>query len=84
MDCSAECQRISSSVRMTGAGRGNGEPHENFNADVGPLGRTTQYMTRMNWEVRELMILYLSYMYTFDLKHICTLLYSCVDGYNTQ
>jgi len=36
---------------MTGAGRGNGEPHETFNAEFGPLGSTTQYMTRPNREV---------------------------------
>lgn len=48
---SVECQRISASTCMTGAGRGNGEPHETFNADFGPLGRTTQYMTRPNREV---------------------------------
>ena len=29
---------------MKGAGRGNGEPHENFNAQLGPLGKTTMYM----------------------------------------
>lgn len=37
---------------MTGAGRGNGEPHETFNAAFGPLGRTTQYMLRTNRQVR--------------------------------
>ena len=31
---------------MTGAGRGNGEPHEIFNSQIGPHGRTTQYMLR--------------------------------------
>ncbi|KAK9916003.1 hypothetical protein WJX75_007166 [Coccomyxa subellipsoidea] len=45
-----ECQRLSSSVRMIGAGRGNGEPHENFNAEFGPQGRVLQYMTRQNRE----------------------------------
>jgi hypothetical protein len=49
--CSVECQRTSASTCMTGAGRGNGEPHETFNADFGPIGRTTQYMTRANREV---------------------------------
>lgn len=36
---------------MIGAGRGNGEPHENFNAEFGPQGRVLQYMTRQNREV---------------------------------
>ena len=45
---SVECQRQNSSLRMTGAGRGNGEPHETFNAYLGPLGRTTMYMTPVN------------------------------------
>lgn len=36
---------------MEGAGRSNGEPHEIFNAEFGPLGKTTMYMTRLNREV---------------------------------
>lgn len=33
---------------MRGAGRANGEPHENFNAQLGPLGKTTMYMLPTN------------------------------------
>ena len=36
---------------MAGAGRGSGEPHEIFNAQFGPLGKTTMYMTRLNRQV---------------------------------
>ena len=35
---------------MVGAGRGNGEPHEIFNSQIGPHGRTTQYMLRHHRE----------------------------------
>lgn len=35
---------------MAGAGRGNGEPHEIFNSQIGPHGRTTQYMLRHHRE----------------------------------
>ena len=38
-------------MRMEQAGRGNGEPHKIFNAQFGPLGRTTMYMTRLNRQV---------------------------------
>lgn len=39
-------------MQMQQAGRGNGEPHEIFNAQFGPLGRTTMYMSRLNRQVR--------------------------------
>ena len=34
---------------MEGAGRSNEKPHETFNAQFGPLGKTTIDMTRLNW-----------------------------------
>lgn len=45
---SVECQHLNSALGMVGAGRGNGEPHETFNAHIGPLGKTTMYMTPTN------------------------------------
>lgn len=42
---SVDCQRQNSSLGMAGAGRGNGEPHETFNAFLAPVGRTTMYMS---------------------------------------
>ena len=37
---------------MKGAGRANGEPHENLNAQLGPLGKTKQYMLPTSRMVR--------------------------------
>ena len=47
-----ECQQKFGHVRMEGAGRGNGEPHEIINAALAPSGKTTMYMTRLNRQVR--------------------------------
>ena len=52
--CRPECQQEFGHVHMEGAGRSNGEPHEIFNSQFAPLGKTTMYMTRLNREVRQL------------------------------
>lgn len=48
--CSTSCQQENAAVIMAGAGRGNGEPHEIFNSQIGPYGRTSQYMLRHHRE----------------------------------
>ena len=47
MCCRAECQQQHGYLRMAGAGRRSGDPHEIFNAQFGPLGKTKMYMTRL-------------------------------------
>lgn len=48
-----ECQKLHGYMHMKGAGRSNGEPHENLNAFLGPLGRISMYMSRYNRQVSQ-------------------------------